>query len=169
MTSELLTVEASSPVLSGILAMAGRSIHHLPLTQGERVVGMVTTRDLMSLQTHHPLYLAAQLQKQESVEGLVEVCGRVPQLFELMLASGIRAEEVPKVLTMITDTVTRRLVALAQDKLGPPPAAFAWLAFGSQAREEQSLKTDQDNGIVYADDAPAGRRCVLQATGAFRL
>jgi CBS domain-containing protein len=155
MTSELLTVEASSPVLSGILAMAGRSIHHLPLTQGERVVGMVTTRDLMSLQTHHPLYLAAQLQKQESVEGLVEVCGRVPQLFELMLASGIRAEEVPKVLTMITDTVTRRLVALAQDKLGPPPAAFAWLAFGSQAREEQSLKTDQDNGIVYADDAPA--------------
>jgi CBS domain-containing protein len=154
MTAEPLTLDASSPVLAGILAMASRGIHHLPLTRGDRVVGMVTTRDLMSLQTHHPLYLAAQLQKQDSVEDLVEVCKRVPKLFELMLASGIRAEEVPKVMTMITDTVTRRLIKLAQDKLGPPPAPFAWLAFGSQAREEQSLRTDQDNGLVYADDAP---------------
>ena len=156
MTPDPLTLDDSKPVLAGILAMAGRGIHHLPLARGDRVVGMVTTRDLMSLQTHHPLYLAAQLQKQDSVQGLVETCRRVPKLFELMLVSGIRPEEVPRVLTMITDTVTRTLVGLAQKELGPPPAAFAWLAFGSQAREEQSLKTDQDNGIVYADNAPPG-------------
>jgi CBS domain-containing protein len=167
MTSSPLTLDASSPVLAGILAMASRGIHHLPLTRGDRVVGMVTTRDLMSLQTHHPLYLAAQLQKQESVAELAEVCQRVPKLFELMLASGIRAEEVPKVLTMITDTVTRRLIALAQRELGPPPAPFAWLAFGSQAREEQSLKTDQDNGLVYADDAPAGSDEYFKALATF--
>jgi CBS domain-containing protein len=154
MTSQPLTVDASSPVLAGILAMAGRGIHHLPLTRNGRVIGMVTTRDLMSLQTHHPLYLATQLQKENSVDGLVAICQRVPKLFELVVASGIRPEEVPRVMTMITDTVTRRLIALAEEKLGPPPAAFTWLAFGSQAREEQSLKTDQDNGIVYADDAP---------------
>jgi CBS domain-containing protein len=156
MTADPLILDASSPVLSGILAMASRNIHHLPLSRDERVVGMVTTRDLMSLQTHHPLYLAAQLQKQDTVEGLVEVCKRVPKLFELMLASGIRAEEVPKVMTMVTDTVTRTLIRLAQQEIGPAPATFAWLVFGSQAREEQSLKTDQDNGIVYADDAPPG-------------
>lgn len=155
MTSQPLTLDASSPVLAGILAMASRGIHHLPLTREDRVVGMVTTRDLMSLQTHHPLYLAAQLQKQDTVEGLAELCGRVPKLFELVLASGIRAEEVPKVLTMISDTVTRTLIGIAEAQLGPPPAPYAWLAFGSQAREEQSLKTDQDNGLVYADDAPA--------------
>ena len=167
MTAEPLTLDASSPVLAGILAMASRGIHHLPLTRGDRVVGMVTTRDLMSLQTHHPLYLAAQLQKQDSVEDLVEVCKRVPKLFELLLASGIRAEEVPKVMTMITDTVTRRLIKLAQDKLGPPPASFAWLAFGSQAREEQSLKTDQDNGLVYADDAPPEADAYFKALAGF--
>jgi CBS domain-containing protein len=167
MTAEPLTLEDSSPVLAGILAMAGRGIHHLPLTRGDRVVGMVTTRDLMSLQTHHPLYLAAQLQKQESVAELAETCKRVPKLFELMLASGMRPEEVPKVLTMITDTVTRRLIKLAQDKLGPPPARFAWLAFGSQAREEQSLKTDQDNGLVYADDAPSEADAYFKALAEF--
>jgi CBS domain-containing protein len=167
MTAEPLTLEDSSPVLAGILAMAGRGIHHLPLTRGDRVVGMVTTRDLMSLQTHHPLYLAAQLQKQESVAELAETCKRVPKLFELMLASGMRPEEVPRVLTMITDTVTRRLIKLAQDRLGPAPAPFTWLAFGSQAREEQSLKTDQDNGLVYANDAPTGADAYFKALAEF--
>lgn len=155
MTADPLTLEDSSPVLEGILAMASRKIHHLPLKRNHEVVGLVTTRDLMSLHTHHPLYLAAQVQRQDSVEGLIEICQRVPKLFELVLASGMRAEQVPKVLTKVSDTVTQRLIALAEQELGPPPARFTWLAFGSQAREEQSLKTDQDNGLVYADDAPA--------------
>ena len=154
MTAEPLTLDASSPLLEGILAMAGRGIHHLPLTRDGHVVGMVTTRDLMTLQTQHPLYLAAQIQKAASVERLVAICRQVPRLFELLLASGMRAEQVPKVLTTINDSVTRRLIGLAQQQLGPAPAPFAWLAFGSQAREEQSIKTDQDNGLVYADDAP---------------
>jgi CBS domain-containing protein len=167
MTAQPLTLDATSPVLSGILAMASRGIHHLPLKRDEQVVGMVTTRDLMSLQTHHPLYLAAQLQKQDSMAGLAEVCKRVPKLFELMLASGIRSEEVPKVLTMINDTVTRTLIGIATRTLGPPPAPFAWLAFGSQARQEQSIKTDQDNGIVYADDAPAGAEAYFKSLAEF--
>jgi CBS domain-containing protein len=100
--------------------------------------------------------LAAQIQKAASVERLVAVSRQVPRLFELLLASGMRPEQVPKVLTTLNDTVTRRLIGLARQQLGPAPAPFAWLAFGSQAREEQSLKTDQDNGIVYDDDAPPG-------------
>lgn len=156
MTSEPLMLDASSPVLEGILAMAGRGIHHLPLTRDQRVVGMVTTRDLMTLQTQHPLYLAAQVQKAGTLERLVSVCRQVPRLFELLLASGMRAEQVPKVLTTINDSVTRRLIGLAEQRLGPAPAPYAWLVFGSQAREEQSIKTDQDNGLVYADDAPPG-------------
>jgi CBS domain-containing protein len=167
MTAEPLTLVASSPVLEGILAMAGRGIHHLPLMRDGRVVGMVTTRDLMSLQTQHPLYLAAQIQKAASLESLVVTCGRVPKLFELMLASGMRADQVPKVLTTINDTVTRRLIALAQGQLGPSPAPFAWLAFGSQARQEQSLRTDQDNGLVFADDAPAGAAAWFEALARF--
>jgi CBS domain-containing protein len=154
MTPEPLTLDADSPVLEGILAMAGRGIHHLPLTRDGRVVGMLTTRDLMTLQTQHPLYLAAQIQKADSIEALIRTCQQVPRLFDLMVASGMRAEQVPKVLTTINDAVTRRLIGLAEQQLGPSPAPFAWLAFGSQARAEQSIKTDQDNGLVYADDAP---------------
>jgi len=167
MTADPIMLDASSPVMEGILAMAGRGIHHLPLTRDGRVVGMVTTRDLMTLQTRHPLYLAAQIQKAGTLEGLVRICGQVPKLFELIVASGMRAEQVPKVLTTINDAVTRRLIGIAQEQLGPAPAPFTWLAFGSQAREEQSIKTDQDNGLVYADDAPPGADAWFSALARF--
>jgi CBS domain-containing protein len=154
MTRDPLTLDASRPVLEGIVAMVGRGIHHLPLTRDGRVYGMVTTRDLLTLQTRHPLYLAAQVQKSGSVEALVQVCREIPRLFELVVASGMRAEQVPKLLTTISDAVTRRLLDLAEQRLGPAPVPYAWLAFGSQARGEQSLRTDQDNGLVHVDAAP---------------
>lgn len=155
MSSDPLTMEASRPILEGIVSMAARGIHHLPLTRAGRVVGMLTTRDVIALQTRHPLYLAARVQKASSLEELVSVCKQVPKLFEMLVASGLRPEHVPRILTTINDAITRRLLSLARQQLGDPPAAFAWLAFGSQARAEQSIRTDQDNGLVYADDAPS--------------
>lgn len=154
MTSEPVTMDADSPVLEGIIAMAARGIHHLPLIGQGHVIGMLTSRDVLTLQTRHPLYLAAQIQKAASVQELASICTQVPRLLELLLSSGMRPDQIPKVLTTINDAVTRRLIALAEQHLGPAPAPYTWLAFGSQARAEQSIKTDQDNGLVYADDAP---------------
>lgn len=156
MSSELVMLEGSRPVVEGIIAMAGRGIHHLPLTQDERVVGMLTTRDVLALQTSHPLYLAARIQKANSVGELTAICAGVPRLAELLLASGLRPEYVPKILTTINDALTRRLIKLALQSFGSAPAPFTWLAFGSQARSEQSIKTDQDNGLVFADGVPVG-------------
>jgi CBS domain-containing protein len=155
MSREPISLEASRPVFEAFLAMAARGIHHLPLTEDGRPVGMVTTRDLVSLQTQHPLYLVREVHKQETVAGLVEVCGRMPRMFALLLQSGARAEDVMRMLTALTDAVTKRLLQLAESKFGSAPMPYAWLAFGSQARCEQGPHTDQDNGMLLAR-APLG-------------
>lgn len=54
-------------------------------------------------------------------------------------------------LSAITDAITVRLIELAQARLGPPPVPFAWVAAGSQARAEQTARTDQDNCMVLDD------------------
>ncbi len=63
----------------------------------------------------------------------------------------MRAQQVSKVLTAISDAITIRLIQLAEDKFGPAPAPWCWTGFGSQARSEQLLGADQDNGMVIAD------------------
>jgi CBS domain-containing protein len=55
------------------------------------------------------------------------------------------------VLTVLYDTMTTRLLELAFERHGEPPVSYAWLAFGSAARSELTLASDQDNGLAYAD------------------
>lgn len=148
MTADPASMDVDRPVFEAYLVMVNRGIHHLPLTRDGRPIGMITTRDLISLQTQHPLYLVRQVYKQDSVAALRDVLGRVPQMFALLLASGARPDDVARMLSALTDACTRRLLQLAQARLGPAPMAYAWICFGSQARSEQGPCTDQDNGLI---------------------
>ena len=148
MTAEPASLDVSRPVFEAFLTMVNRGIHHLPLTRDGQPVGMITTRDLISLQTQHPLYLVSQVYKQDSVDALRDVASRISQMFALLLASGARPDDVARMLTALADAFTRQLLRLEQARLGPAPMAFGWIAFGSQARNEHTASTDQDNGLI---------------------
>ena len=163
MTADPASLDVGRPVFEAYLAMVNRGIHHLPLTQDGRPVGMITTRDLVSLQTQHPLYLVRQVYKQDSIAALQEVATRMPQMYALLLASGASPEDVARMLSALTDAFTRRLLQLAQARLGPPPMAYAWICFGSQARGEQGPQTDQDNGLILAQVPDAGAANYFEA------
>ena len=82
-------------------------------------------------------------------------CERTPPLVKTLMDSSARPRHVTNMLASICDAATERLIQLAIDELGPPPAAFAFIAMGSQGRQEQTLLTDQDNGIIFAPAADA--------------
>jgi CBS domain-containing protein len=71
-----------------------------------------------------------------------------------LIDSGARPRNVNRVVTTVSDAIGERLLALATEALGPPPARFAFITLGSEGREEQTLVTDQDNAIVWEDVPP---------------
>ncbi len=133
------------------MLMMEKNIHHLPVTSGDEVLGMVARSDFMRLETEHPLYLVADIGKQTTVEGVVEACQRIPALIIAQMESEATGEQLGKFITMITDTITRQLLQIAETELGTPPVDYAWVAMGSQGRFEQSAKSDQDNALVLDD------------------
>jgi CBS domain-containing protein len=68
-----------------------------------------------------------------------------------LVAGGNRHEVTTRLITDIADTATRRLLALAEAKLGPAPVPYLWLACGSQGRQEQTGVSDQDNCLILDD------------------
>ncbi len=50
---------------------------------------------------------------------------------------------------LITKTLLLVEEGMKKEGWGSPPVSFCWLLLGSGARKEQTLWTDQDNGIVY--------------------
>ncbi|WP_421564638.1 putative nucleotidyltransferase substrate binding domain-containing protein [Paracidovorax sp. MALMAid1276] len=146
-----LTLQAQSPAFDALLLMARHNIHHLPVMDGARIVGMITATDLAEQHSTSAVYLAGDVYKQTTVEGLARTAAKVRPLQQHLAAADASAYSTGHIVTAITDALTTRLIHLAEAQLGPAPVDYVWVAAGSQARSEQTAKSDQDNCLVLDD------------------
>jgi CBS domain-containing protein len=153
MTGNPTSLAADVAVETALLLMMRENYHHLPVMDGDKPLGLVTAGDILRAQSEHPLRVVRDIYKQNSIEKLIELSRRLPSLFERLVNLGREVDQIGRMVTHITDAFTVRLIQLAEQKLGPPPLAYAWVVFGSQAREDQTAKTDQDNGLVLEREA----------------
>ena len=152
MTADPLTNDGGASLFDTTLLMTSRGIHHLPVVEDGAPAGIVTTSDLILARQDDPVYLVQHISRQADVAGIKALVEGIGNLLVQWVQSGVRAREVSRILTAISDAITVRLIQLAEDRLGPAPVPWCWLGFGSQARSEQLLGADQDNGIVISDD-----------------
>ncbi len=99
--------------------------------------------------------LFARLREAATPDELATLNRQWPVLVQALTAMGYRAEAVNRLITVNTDTVLETLLPLVLRQLGQPPAPFVFLVLGSEGRREQTLCTDQDNAILYADPPAA--------------
>ena len=112
---------------------------------------MVSTTDLVRLENSNPVYLAADIGRQTTLAAVVEQARRIPTVLGQLVDRDVSAAEIGRVVTALGDAVRRRVVALVEAELGPPPAPYAWVVLGSVAREEEALSADQDHALVLAE------------------
>jgi CBS domain-containing protein len=156
MSAPVHTIGADTLAAEASIAMLTFGVSHLPVLDGGTVVGIVSAGDLMSLEARNPFALRRSLQWARDEDELASAANDVPKLFVDLLDSRLDAPVICRVLTVLHDTLTARLLELAFERHGAPPVDYAWLVFGSTARNELTLASDQDNGLAYADtDDPA--------------
>ena len=123
----------------------------MPVLDEGRIAGMIPATDVTEQHTTSAVYLAGDIHKQTSVEALVAAAAKVKVLQKNLAAAGASAYATGHIVTAITDALTSRLLHLGEAKFGPPPIDYAWVAAGSQARSEQTAKSDQDNCMILDD------------------
>jgi CBS domain-containing protein len=136
-----------------LAAMLERGIHHVPLVDAVgSIVGVLTDTDLMALERRSAFQLRYRIERARDPEEAAELGRGLPAMVADLVEAGVEALEVAHVASVTADVLTARLVALGVERLGDPPAAWAWLALGAEARWELSLGSDQDHALVWADD-----------------
>ena len=148
MTPQPKLIELDASVFDTVLMMTREGIHHLPVQEQGKVVGIITSSDLMLARQNDPVYLVQHLSRQQDLGSLAAITASLPSLMVQLIQGGMRAHQFSRVLTAISDAVTCRLIELAIEQLGPAPVPFCWLGFGSQGRGEQLIGADQDNGLL---------------------
>ena len=152
MTPDPLTLSPSAIGSDVLHLMMERRIGHIPICDGGKLVGIVSQSDLTRFQAVSSAELVSEISAAGTAEEIAAVTARIPQLLVQLVVGGNRHEIVTRLITDIADTATRRLLALAEQALGPAPVPYLWLACGSQGRQEQTGVSDQDN-CLFLDDS----------------
>ena len=155
-TRPLHTIDPEAYAFEALLEMSRHDIHHLLVCRDDRMVGVICDHDLQSLTGSSPVGVVRDIAKVDSIDGLVEVHRRVDRVLETLLRMGGRAQDMTELVTEFNDRLTRKLIELTEIEmdnlgLGRPPVPYCWVALGSEGRREQTLRTDQDNALMYAN------------------
>ncbi len=169
MSSPLVAIGERALVFEAILAMREKNVDHL-LVRDEAglVAGILQHRDLLLFQRYSLAVLTQSIRQARTVEQIVAARQDLPKLVKALIDGGAKARNVTRAVTAVSDAVVEKLIDFGQAALGPPPARFAFLALGSQGREEQTLATDQDHAVVFenvSEEARPGVQDYFQKLG----
>ena len=154
MTSPVITYSKKMTVTEAQMAMMKSNISYLCLTKdgtvNTKAVGILSKHDLMVSLGNNPAVLIKALKRTTKVKEIKPIRARIMQLLQGYLDQNIPMTLITKIITELNDACVTRVIDISLEKMNSaPPVKFAWLALGSQGRDEQMLHTDQDNAIVY--------------------
>ncbi|MAY07313.1 MAG: cyclic nucleotide-binding protein [Pseudomonadales bacterium] len=150
MTPQPAALPSSASAFDAAIAMTRRHIAHICLVDDGKLVGVVSERDLFSLQRVNLVHLARTLRQAESIQRLRDLRSDIHQLVDSMLAHGASSGQITRIITLFNDHTVCRVIELSLEAHGDPGIPFSWLCFGSEGRQEQTLHTDQDNGMLFS-------------------
>ena len=152
MTSPLVTIKDHAIVFEALMQMMECDIKHLPVTNSQgRLVGIVSNRELVSSQGQSPLFLLREISKAESFGDIADKHKRMPALVKSLINSNVSARNINRMITTVSEAILKKVMSFALQEMGSPPKPFAFMIMGSEGRSEQTLKTDQDNAIIFED------------------
>jgi CBS domain-containing protein len=158
MTTPLITLPAHAPVIEGLMAMARYRVHHLVLTESEApdspVVGVISGQDIAHVRGHDPVATLKCIEQADSPATLAVLRQEAFALLRQLRQQGMKASDLLHLNSTINDRIVARILKLIEAQQQPDEEwaiPWAWMALGSEGRQEMSFKTDQDNALIYAD------------------
>jgi CBS domain-containing protein len=153
MTPDPFCLSAEAPVFDAAKAMAERRFRHVLVTKDQRLVGVVSERDLFQLQRLSLGEIAKSIDRAADAETLSGAAADVRRMASALVAQGVAAEQLTQFVTTMNDAIVARALTLAATKSAPPEVPWCWIGLGSEGRMEQTLATDQDNAIIFESRA----------------
>ena len=158
MSKPVLTLSANATAGDAALMMARHGVRHVVVTgEGGRVSGVVSERDLFGLQRLSVRELASAIRRAPDLGSLVQAAADVRSLSHALVAQGVASGQLTRMIASLNDQLTVRVLDLVKPAHDLAGLAVCWLGLGSEGRSEQTIATDQDNGLVLRDGytAPA--------------
>lgn len=162
MTSPVISINQGALLYEAVLLFRKHSISHLMVTNhNNRIYGNISYFKCLEMQNNSLTFLIQEIQKCDVISDIRNIYNKVPVLIQAIFTSTDNISSVSRIITSIADAVNKRVIEMAIAEVGQPPCEFAFIAMGSEGRGEQTLKTDQDNAIIFAEQSDDNKKYFL--------
>jgi CBS domain-containing protein len=158
MTPDVKTLTVEDTAEKAGLLMSRFNIRHLPVLDRGELVGIISERDLFSLQRLSLSNISSAIRGTDELAQLKKCADDIRQFARNLLGQGIQARQLTTLISHLNDVLTARLIEIYAAKHQLNMNQFAWIALGSEGRSEQTIATDQDNALVFSDTVAASQR-----------
>src|SRR5512134_66609 len=151
MSSPVVTAPVHATAGDAALTMASLGIRHIVIVDdAAKIAGVVSERDLFALQRVSVRELSSTIRRARDVAALVQCAADIRGLSHALVAQGVASGQLTRMIASLNDQLLARLLDLLHPKQALEGIALCWIGMGSEGRSEQTIATDQDNGIIFA-------------------
>jgi CBS domain-containing protein len=149
MTRHPIALPAHALAYEAALVMAEKRVRHVLVTEQGKLIGVISERDLFSLQRLGLAELTMEIRLAASVELLARLAAEIRRLTALLVEQGVAAEQLTLFVSVLNDRLSQRVIEIVRKRHQWEHIGWCWLAFGSEGRLEQTFSSDQDNGLLF--------------------
>ncbi len=153
---ELITCHKNDFIYQALGLMESKNIRHLPVLEKNKIVGILSYRDLMQRRIKDLYYHEKNIDKAQSHQDLVDIFLQLPVLTKKLFKEKITANKIAAIIAQESISITQKVIDFALHKTekqlkSPPPTEFCILILGSTGRGESLLAFDQDNALIFEE------------------
>ncbi|RLJ71236.1 CBS domain-containing protein [Hydrogenivirga caldilitoris] len=155
MSYPVIHVDEESFLFEAIIEMANKNIRRIGVSSKGKLIGVLEDKDIIAYESKNLVVLIKEIEKARSVEDLRYVYSLIEDMVIDLFSEGLKVDYISRLISEINDKLMTRAVFLTIQELQmEPPVPFSVMVLGSEGRREQTLKTDQDNALIYDDTYP---------------
>lgn len=145
-SKNLITIDIGDFLFNALLLMTHNGIKRVVVLEDEKIVGVLEQMDLLSYFASHSHLVAVQIDKASSLNDLKVLDKDFRNLIITLRAKGVKVRYITKLIATLNFKIYKKVFEMCVDE--PLRSKCALIVMGSEGREEQTLRSDQDNALI---------------------
>jgi CBS domain-containing protein len=149
---DVVSVDQDDFIFEALILMTRNNKRRLAVRANGSYVGVLEDIDILGLVAGNSQLVPGRIDRAQSIDDLTQAAQDIQAQVERLASERVRVEAIAE----ITSDLNRRLVTKLFEMVAPPSigAAGCLMVMGSEGRGEQTVRTDQDNGLLLAAPVP---------------
>jgi CBS domain-containing protein len=149
---DVIAVDQDDFIFEALLLMTKHDKRRLALRSNGHYVGFLEDIDILGLLAGNSQLIPGRIDRARSLDDLASAAQDIQAQVERLHRQGLKVD----VIAEITSDLNRRLFQKLFEMVAPPTIRQngCLLLMGSEGRGEQTVRTDQDNALLLAEEVP---------------